>query len=119
MTMPGSTGPAPPSLGTGVRRQATVTWEQLEVGKSGVAGFNPFSDIAEEQTEDGGAPMEESDIEHVLGELNGDLVAMHEVKTRIREIAALLVIERLRRSIGLVAQAPTMHMCFTGNPGTG
>jgi probable Rubsico expression protein CbbX len=44
---------------------------------------------------------------------------MHEVKTRIREIAALLVIERLRRSIGLVAQAPTMHMCFTGNPGTG
>ena len=41
------------------------------------------------------------------------------VKTRIREIAALLVIDRLRREDGPHAQPPSLHMCFTGNPGTG
>jgi len=41
------------------------------------------------------------------------------VKTRIREIAALLVIDRLRREEGLTSQPPSLHMSFTGNPGTG
>ena len=41
------------------------------------------------------------------------------MKTRIREIAALLVVDRLRRAAGLTATRPTLHMCFTGNPGTG
>ena len=41
------------------------------------------------------------------------------VKTRIREIAALLLVESARRSIGLQAEPPSLHMCFTGNPGTG
>jgi probable Rubsico expression protein CbbX len=41
------------------------------------------------------------------------------VKTRIREIAALLVIDRLRREAGLDSSRPSLHMSFTGNPGTG
>jgi probable Rubsico expression protein CbbX len=41
------------------------------------------------------------------------------VKTRIREIAALLVVEQMRRQAGLSSARPTLHMCFTGNPGTG
>src|SRR5690606_6328751 len=41
------------------------------------------------------------------------------VKTRIREIAALLLIDRLRRRLGLTNATPTLHMSFTGNPGTG
>ena len=65
------------------------------------------------------APREGADIEPVLADLDRDLVALVPVKTRIREIAALLVIDRIRREAGLTATRPTLHMCFTGNPGTG
>jgi probable Rubsico expression protein CbbX len=58
-------------------------------------------------------------IDAVLDELDSELVALRPVKTRIREIAALLVIDRLRREAGLTAQPPSLHMSFTGNPGTG
>jgi probable Rubsico expression protein CbbX len=59
------------------------------------------------------------DIEQVLAQLDRDLVALEPVKTRIREIAALLVIDRLRREEGLISSRPSLHMSFTGNPGTG
>jgi probable Rubsico expression protein CbbX len=59
------------------------------------------------------------DIEPVLAQIDEDLVALEPVKTRIREIAALLVIDRLRREQGLVSSRPSLHMSFTGNPGTG
>jgi probable Rubsico expression protein CbbX len=58
-------------------------------------------------------------IEDVLAQLDVELVALAPVKTRIREIAALLVIDRLRRDAGLVSSRPSLHMSFTGNPGTG
>ena len=59
------------------------------------------------------------DIEDVLAQLDRHLVALAPVKKRIREIAALLVIDRLRRAEGLVSERPSLHMSFTGNPGTG
>jgi probable Rubsico expression protein CbbX len=59
------------------------------------------------------------DIEGVLEQLDADLVALEPVKRRIREIAALLVIDRLRREQGLACARPSLHMSFTGNPGTG
>jgi probable Rubsico expression protein CbbX len=58
-------------------------------------------------------------IAEVLDELDRELVGLKPVKTRIREIAALLLIERLRKRLALTADAPTLHMSFTGNPGTG
>jgi probable Rubsico expression protein CbbX len=58
-------------------------------------------------------------VHDVLDELDRELVALAPVKQRIREIAALLVIDRLREGIGLTAERPSLHMCFTGNPGTG
>jgi probable Rubsico expression protein CbbX len=58
-------------------------------------------------------------VHEVLSEIDRDLVALQPVKTRIREIAALLVIDRLRADAGLVAARPSLHMSFTGNPGTG
>ncbi|MFN2388223.1 MAG: CbbX protein [Actinomycetota bacterium] len=63
--------------------------------------------------------MKDSRIEEVLDALDRELVGLREVKARIREIASLLLIDRLRRSIALEADAPTLHMSFTGNPGTG
>src|ERR1700689_261631 len=63
--------------------------------------------------------VEYDDVEAVLSELDRELVALAPVKARIREIAALLVVDRLREQAGLAAGRPTLHMCFTGNPGTG
>ncbi|KQP14999.1 CbbX protein [Pseudorhodoferax sp. Leaf267] len=63
--------------------------------------------------------LAQSDVEAVLRELDDELVGLAPVKARIRDIAALLVIDKLRAAHGLAAQAPSLHMCFTGNPGTG
>ena len=65
------------------------------------------------------AAYEASHVGDVLTRLDRELVGLTPVKTRIREIAALLLVDRLRAQIGLSAAAPTLHMCFTGNPGTG
>ena len=61
----------------------------------------------------------ESSIGDVLAGLDHDLVGLRPVKTRIREIAALLLVESARRGMGIGADAPPLHMSFTGNPGTG
>jgi probable Rubsico expression protein CbbX len=65
------------------------------------------------------AVLRASRVDEVLEEIDRDLVALAPVKRRIREIAALLVIDRLREQMGLSSQRPTLHMSFTGNPGTG
>jgi probable Rubsico expression protein CbbX len=59
------------------------------------------------------------EVDAVLDELDAEFVALQPVKTRIREIAALLAIDRLRREAHLTSQPPSLHMSFTGNPGTG
>ena len=63
--------------------------------------------------------LAQSQVEAVMDELDRDLVGLAPVKRRIRDIAALLVIDKLRLNLGLAAQAPSLHMSFTGNPGTG
>jgi probable Rubsico expression protein CbbX len=63
--------------------------------------------------------LADSQVEAVLEELDRDLIGLAPVKARIRDIAALLVIDKLRMNLGLTAQAPSLHMSFTGNPGTG
>jgi probable Rubsico expression protein CbbX len=62
---------------------------------------------------------EESGVAAVLDELDRELIGLAPVKTRIREIAALLLVERARKRLGLAHETPTLHMSFTGNPGTG
>jgi len=61
----------------------------------------------------------ESDVDAVLERLDKELVGLKPVKTRIREIAALLLVDRMRDRFGLSAVRPALHMSFTGSPGTG
>jgi probable Rubsico expression protein CbbX len=65
------------------------------------------------------ALLEESHINDVLDKLDQDLVGLVPVKQRIREIAAYLLITKARLQLGIEAVKPSLHMCFTGNPGTG
>ena len=58
-------------------------------------------------------------IEKTLNILDEELVGLVPVKTRIREIAALLLIDKLRRNLGITSANPGLHMSFTGSPGTG
>ena len=66
-----------------------------------------------------GELFRDSQIREVLDQLDRDLVGLRPVKTRIREIAALLLVERARKQLGMTGGAPSLHMSFTGNPGTG
>lgn len=65
------------------------------------------------------AEFHASNIKEVLDKLDLELIGLKPVKTRIRETAALLLVDRVRKKMDLTAGAPSLHMCFTGNPGTG
>jgi probable Rubsico expression protein CbbX len=65
------------------------------------------------------AEIEGSGVEEVLAELDRELVGLAPVKQRIRQIASLLLVEKARKKLALTSHAPTLHMSFTGNPGTG
>jgi len=58
-------------------------------------------------------------IAPVLEQLDRELIGLAPVKNRIREIASLLLVERIRQKMGLATTFPTLHMSFSGNPGTG
>ncbi|WP_276961595.1 CbbX protein [Ferrimicrobium acidiphilum] len=66
-----------------------------------------------------GALYTETKIQETLDELDRELVGLKPVKTRILEIAALLLVDRARAQLELIGGQPSLHMSFTGNPGTG
>jgi ATP-dependent Lon protease len=60
-----------------------------------------------------------TEIAKILKVLDDELVGLAPVKARIREIAALLLVDKLRKNLGIAAGSPGLHMSFTGSPGTG
>ena len=78
---------------------------------SSTIGENQLVNLQEE--------YEKRQIQEVLDQLDRDLVGLAPVKTRLKEIAALLLVHRLRKSLGLTSANPGLHMSFTGSPGTG
>ncbi|MCA1805976.1 MAG: CbbX protein [Xanthomonadaceae bacterium] len=77
-------------------------------------------DVPPEDTEvDLETEFHSSNVQEVLDKLDRELVGLVPVKTRIRETAALLLVDRVRKQMQLSSETPTLHMCFTGNPGTG
>ena len=65
------------------------------------------------------ADYRSSGVADVLEELDRELIGLAPVKKRIRETAALLLVDRARQKLGLASETPTLHMSFTGNPGVG
>lgn len=63
--------------------------------------------------------LQEANVLDVLDQLDRELVGLAPVKKRLREIAAFLVVSKARGQLGIEAATPSLHMCFTGNPGTG
>src|SRR5687767_14091437 len=66
-----------------------------------------------------GAAFRDSHVADVLDQLDAELVGLAPVKSRIRDICALLLVDTLRRQGGLSTGSLSLHMSFTGNPGTG
>jgi probable Rubsico expression protein CbbX len=83
------------------------------------ADTQPAAELPDNTAVDMEEEFRASNVQEVLDKLDRELVGLEPVKTRIREIAALLLVDRLRRKMNLTSETPTLHMCFTGNPGTG
>jgi probable Rubsico expression protein CbbX len=79
----------------------------------------PEPQLSSDATVDVDEERRSTAIDEILDGLDRELVGLDPVKTRIREIAALLLIDRLRNRFGIESTRPTLHMCFTGGPGTG
>lgn len=77
------------------------------------------ADATESAEVDLSADFRESGVAEVIDQLDHELVGLKPVKQRIRETAALLIVDRARQRLGLTQTTPTLHMSFTGNPGTG
>jgi probable Rubsico expression protein CbbX len=58
-------------------------------------------------------------VDDVFTDLDDKLVGLYPVKNKVEEIASLLLVDRVRHRFGLDAPRPNLHMCFTGEPGTG
>ncbi len=63
--------------------------------------------------------LRDAEVQPVIDQLDAELIGLAPVKARIRDIAAFLVVSRARAAMGLEAATPSLHMCFSGNPGTG
>ena len=63
--------------------------------------------------------FQSSGVADILSELDNSLIGLEPVKTRIKETASLLLVDKAREKLGLVNESPTLHMSFSGNPGTG
>ena len=79
----------------------------------------PGAPMAADDPVDVGAAYTDSNVPALLDELDAELVGLKPVKDRVREIASLLLVARLRERVGLETERPTLHMSFTGRPGTG
>ena len=71
------------------------------------------------ETVDLAALASQADLAALFAELDAELVGLAPVKRRIQEISALLIVDRARAQLGLSSTPPSLHMCFTGNPGVG
>lgn len=106
-TVPG--GPAPAAVPAGPGGN----------GAGPAAGAAVAGPLAPDATVELAAEQQALRTSQLLDRLDAEFIGLTPVKTRVREIAALLLIDRLRQRYGLASSRPSLHMCFTGSPGTG
>ncbi len=104
---------------TDLAEKAASSYGRVEIDERFADLDDPLAEVPDNAVADIGEVLRDSQVTEVLDRLDRELVALHEVKRRVREIAALLLVDRVRRTMGLQADPPTLHMSFTGNPGTG
>jgi probable Rubsico expression protein CbbX len=93
-------------------------------GPAGTSAAADLADAAPDVIDDGatvdlGETRRRSGVDDVLAALDRELIGLAPVKMRIRQIAALLLVDSQRVRFGLTSVRPNLHMCFTGGPGTG
>ena len=122
MTEPGGPPPpeqrgfAMPTPGQAAPADAAGTAGQVPGREAGLAGLEP---LGPDEKVDLAAQEQALRISQMLDRLDAEFIGLAPVKDRVREIAALLLIDRLRGRYGLTSSRPSLHMCFTGSPGTG
>ncbi len=92
---------------------------QASANVNDATGIHPGGSDAGRERIELSAVLADSHVSEVLQELDAELIGLKPVKARVRDIAALLVVERARKQLGLSGGSPSLHMSFTGNPGTG
>jgi probable Rubsico expression protein CbbX len=116
---PGQAPHAGPGMRSDLQAKAESSYGRVQVDERFADLDDPFEQVPDDAEADLAEVLRQSRVKQVLDQLDAELVALEGVKRRIREIAALLLVDKLRRSMGLDADPPTLHMSFTGNPGTG
>ncbi len=88
-------------------------------GDGSPAGNSAVEPLPADASVDLSAERRAAGIDTILDALDAELVGLRQVKTRVRELAALLLVDRVRQRFGLTSSRPSLHMSFTGSPGTG
>ncbi len=110
----------PAERGAGFAMPRQVQGEGVAGGASDAAGGEGDRDVlAPNALVDLELEGKKLQVSGILSRLDAEFVGLSPVKDRVREIAALLLIDRLRGRYALASSRPSLHMCFTGSPGTG
>ena len=95
----------------GVKRAALV----LNSSLIAFYGYTTIQNICKADTKDTG---DDRTLQELLDELN-DLVGLKSVKNKVHDLIAYQKVQKMRRENGLYSEKTTLHLAFTGNPGTG
>jgi len=113
-------GPAPPARGFAMPRPGEPGPSAANgTTETGQADPEPVALLAPDATVELGEEQQAQRLSRMLDEFDREFIGLAPVKARVREIAALLLVDRLRQRYGMTSSRPSLHMCFTGSPGTG
>jgi probable Rubsico expression protein CbbX len=117
--LPGGYRDSPDRPGTADRSDDGPDDGRPDGGRPDGGGPDGLEPLAPDARVELAAEQQTRRITQMLDEFDREFIGLAPVKDRVREIAALLLIDRLRQRYGLTSSRPSLHMCFTGSPGTG